>query len=176
MCISLWFLSYHVLTILEYLLDRFRLSRLTGLSEYRPSPNLLFSLNPVYSRIGAPSRRKNNALRLVFFYLCIFFRNHATELAISCLFLPSPRPAKQLGLETSFKSIQFLSSSSGRECAAWCTRTNQRTGMRRIGPDVCVRFRNAGGAVRRYATRNGGSERAQMARDLSVNLEGGGGQ
>ncbi len=93
---------------------------------------------------------------------------------IPVFFLPSPRPAKQLGLETSFKSIQFLSSSSGRECAAWCTRTNQRTGMRRIGPDVCVRFRNAGGAVRRYATRNGGSERAQMGRDLSVTRKGGG--
>ena len=40
-----------------------------------------------------------------------------------------------------------------------------------IGPDVCVRDWSEGGAVRRYATRSAGSERAQMTRDLSVNGE-----
>ena len=55
-----------------------------------------------------------------------------------------------------------------------CARTDQRTGTRRIGPDVCVRDQSEGGAVRRYATRSGGSERAHLARDLSVNRKGGG--
>ena len=56
-----------------------------------------------------------------------------------------------------------------------CTRTDQRTGTRRIGPDVYVCDQSAGGVVHVYATRSGGSERAQMARDLSVMPKEGGG-
>ena len=45
-----------------------------------------------------------------------------------------------------------------------------------IGADVRVRDWSEGGAVRRYATRSRGSERTQMARDLSINRKGGGSQ
>jgi len=46
--------------------------------------------------------------------------------------------------------------------------------MRRIGPDVQVLDWSEGGAVHVYVTRSGGSERAQMVQDLSVNVKEGG--
>ena len=82
--------------------------------------------------------------------------------------LPLFRSAKQPGLYTLIRSIQFLSSVPGGS-ETLVERTNLGNEMRRIGPDVWVLDWNERGAVRRYATRSAGSEPAQMGRDLSVN-------
>gem|GEM_PF-3500688 len=50
-----------------------------------------------------------------------------------------------------------------------CARTDQRTGMRRIGPDGGACARSAGGIVHLYMTTSGGRVSRQMARDLSIN-------
>ena len=89
-------------------------------------------------------------------------------------FLPNvSRSAKQPGLETSIKSIQFRSPGRGGSVQLDCARTDQRTGKRWIGPDVGACARSAGGIVHVYMTTSGGRVSRQMARDLSVNRKGG---
>jgi len=83
------------------------------------------------------------------------------------------RPAKQPGLYTSIRSIQFLISIPGGSRQHRCMRTNLGIETRRIGTDGGACARSVGGIVHAYMTTSGGHVSRQMARDLSVNGQGG---